>query len=358
MLAVARRCLALIVCLMLLAACSPSASLPAPTTIPTELPPATAVPATATVVPTNTPVPPTDTPEPTATPHPTNTPAPTSTPRPTNTLKPTPTKAVTPKPTSTKAATAPVSTGGSVSSKPSTLEKSIKQSFNTAQGIIGLLDQISGGGGVELCAPLIEKYQSIHNAPAYDMSGQSNEMQQAYAAYRNGISILDTQGAKIVSCGQGGGPLGKLDIVLVHRWTVQAIDSFGQARDWTLRAVTISADSSLVDSVRRIQTAISQIDLAYQRAGSQTQECDPFINEYNVLVNAPTYDVRAEPANVQNAYGLYRQSIELALSRSLSVVDMCNRGGGTLGWLDYGQSLPVLKQAQSLVIQALSLLGQ
>jgi hypothetical protein len=238
------------------------------------------------------------------------------------------------------------------------LGNSIEQSFNATLGIIGLLDQMIGGGGVELCAPLIEKYQSIHNAPTYDVNGQNYETQQAYAAYRNGISILDTVGANIASCGQNGGPLGKLDIGTDHKLATQAVDAFGQARDWTLRAVTISANSPLIDAVRRVQTAISQIGLAYQRAGSQTQECDPFINEHNVLLNAPAYDVSAEPANVQNAYGLYRQGIELALSKSSTVVDMCNRGGGTLGWLDYGQSLPVLKQAQSLITQALSLLGQ
>jgi len=217
---------------------------------------------------------------------------------------------------------------------------------------------MTGGGGVELCAPLIEKYKSVHNAPTYDVNGQNYETQQAYATYRNGISLLDSQGSQIVSCGQNGGALGKLDIGVIYKRVTKAVDAFGQARDWALRAVTISADSPLIDSVRRVQTAISQIGLAYQRAGSSTQECDPFINEYNVLMNAPTYNVSAEPANVQNAYGLYRQGIELALSKASSVVDMCNRGGGTLGLLDYGTSLPVLKQAQSLLIQALSLLSQ
>ena len=44
-----------------------------------------------------------------------------------------------------------------------------------------------------MCAPLIAKYQGLHNAPTYDVTGQSTEMQNAYAAYRNGISIVDTQ---------------------------------------------------------------------------------------------------------------------------------------------------------------------
>jgi len=245
-----------------------------------------------------------------------------------------------------------------VSSKPSTLATSIEQSFNTALGIVSHLNEMASGGGVEVCAPLIAKYQGLHNAPAYDMTGQSTEMQNAYAAYRNGISIMDTQGPKILSCGQNGGPIGALDLGPMQRNVSKSIESFGTARDWTQRAVTISAGSSLIDAVKRVQTAISQIDLTYQRAGSSTQECDPFINEHNVLVNAPTYDVSTEPAHVQSAYGLYRQGIELTLSKSSTVVEMCNRGGGSLGWLDYGQSLPALKKAQALLNQALGLLGQ
>jgi hypothetical protein len=218
---------------------------------------------------------------------------------------------------------------------------------------------MAGGGGVEACAPLIAKYQGVHDAPTYDMTGQSTEMQNAYAAYRNGVNLVDTERDKLLGCGQNGGPIGTFDIGTILFPLRRAVESFGQARDWTQRAVTVSANSPLIDSVRRIQTAISQIDLAYQRAGSgQTEDCDAFINEHNVLVNAPAYDVGAEPPNVQNAYALYRRGIELALSKSSTVVDMCNRGGGLLGWLDYGQSLPVLKEAQALLNQALSALGQ
>jgi hypothetical protein len=355
MVTVVRRFLMLVAIIVLLTGCSTPT--PTPTVVPTEPPTATPVPPTATPVPTNTSIPPTDTPEPTATPRPTNTPAPTATPLPTNTPKPAPTKVVTPQPTNTRAAA--VSTGSGVSSQPSTLQKSIEQVISTAQGITGLLDQMLGGGGVELCAPLIEKYQGVHNAPTYDVSGQNYEMQQAYAAYRNGINILETQSGMILGCGQSGGPLGALDNGKIHIQLNKVMDAFGQAHDWVQRAVPISAARSLSEAVQRVQLAISQLDLAYQHAGSgQMQECDPFINEYNVLANAPAFDVSAESANIQNAYSLYRQGIDLAMSKSFTVVDMCNRGGGMLGTLDFTTSIPAMKQALTLLNQALGLLGQ
>jgi hypothetical protein len=358
MFSVARSSLLLTVLTLAMAACATPAP-PLPTIVPTEPPTSTLMPPTATPLPTNTPIPPTKTPLPTATLRPTDTSVPTATPLPTNTPTPAPTKAVTPKPTNTKGAAAPVAAGGGVSSKPSNLATSIEQSFNAALGIVSHINEMAGGAGVEVCAPLIAKYQGIHNAPTYDMAGQSTEMQNAYAAYRNGVNLVDTLGPKILSCGQNGGPIGALDLGAMQYPLRKAVESFGQARDWTQRAVTISADSSLIDAVKRVQTAISQIDLAYQRAGSgQTEDCDPFINEHNILVNAPAYDVSAEPAHIQNAYALYRHGIELALTKTSIVVDMCNRGGGLLGRLDYGLSLPVLREAQTSLIQALSLLGQ
>lgn len=215
------------------------------------------------------------------------------------------------------------------------------------------------GGGVENCAPLIAQYQSIQHAPTYDMTGQVSELQQAYAAYRNGISILETRGATLLSCGQNGGPISSLDLGPVNTTLTKSVDAFGQARDWAKRAVPIAPNSSLVDAARRVLTAISQIGLAYQRAGSgQTEECDPFIHEHNILVNAPTFDVSAEPSNVQNAYALYREGIDLVVAKSAVVVDMCNRGGGMLGKLDYSQTLPTLRRGEKLLNQALSALGQ
>ena len=199
---VSRRSLALVILIALLTACGGSPAVtPTLTAVPTDLPTATSIPATATPRPTDpptaTPIPPTLTAEPTATSLP---PTATQTPVPTNTSTPKPTIAATvaPKPTNTKGAAAPVSTGGGVSSQPSTLQKSIEQSFNAARGIVSHLNEMASGGGVEVCAPLIAEYQGIHNAPTYDVTGQSTEMQNAYAAYRNGINIVNTLGAKIL----------------------------------------------------------------------------------------------------------------------------------------------------------------
>jgi hypothetical protein len=222
----------------------------------------------------------------------------------------------------------------------------------------GILNQMDTGGA-ELCAPLQQQLQSIVTAPAYDVSGQSSEMQQAYSLYRQGIDLVNSRALIVQDCGRGGGPIGRTDAGTLRSLYAKAAGMFGQAVDWTKRAVTLAPNATLIEAARRVLTAISQIGLAYQRAGSgQTEDCDEFIHEHNVLVNAPTYDVSAEPPNVQNAYALYREGIELILTKSSIVVDMCNRGGGLLGKLDYGQTLPTLRRGEKLLNQALSALGQ
>lgn len=321
MFAAFRPVLILAVLMTTLAACGTSTLQPTSTVVPTKPPTSTSVPPMATSAPTTTPFP-TNTPRPTATSRPTETPAPTDTPLPTNTPKPAPTKAVTPKPTNTKGAVVPPLSGGGVSSQPSKLEKSIEQSFNTAQGIVSVLNQMSSGGGVELCAPLIEKYQGIHNAPTYDMTGQSTEMQNAYAAYRNGINTLDTQGAKILSCGQNGGPIGALDLGVMQHPLGKAVESLGQALDTIKLSPGISTLSPLEDAIVRALRAVGGVGDAVNkmlpnqwgpargRIAATDPRCVEAINSHNAIP-AFTMNPAGQPASVQAAYQLYQEALNL-----------------------------------------------
>ncbi len=214
---------------------------------------------------------------------------------------------------------------------------------------------MNSGGGVDLCAPLIAQYQSIHNAPAYDMSAQSNEMQQAYAAYRRGIDLIDSRAGTILGCGQGSGPIGAKAGGVVRYTVSQAVETFGQARDAVKRAATISTESPLPDAVTRVHAAVFTIGRIFQSGGG---DCSVFLHEYNVLANAPTYDVSAQPSNVQGAYSLYRQAIDLAVPKLMSAVEVCKKGGGEVGQLDWATTGPVLTKAETLLNQALSKLGQ
>ena len=345
---------ALCVCLAL-AACDGNAATsvlaPTGTQAPELEPTATLAPPSATPIPTATSVPPSATSvPPTKTPLPTATPVtPTATPLPpTKAVNSRPRAATTPKPAATKG-----TTGGGVSSQPSTLQKSAQQALDTVLAMTGILDQMLQGGA-ELCAPLLEKHQSLHNAPQYDMSNQAVQMQQAYALYRQGIDLVDSEAAKMQACGHGGGSIGRNDSAILHRTFAQAASLFGQAIDLTKRAGGVSPSMPLADVVARVRAAMSYVGRVFQGGG----QCAPFIDEYNILANAPSYDVSAQPANVQTAYGLYRHALEIAIPKVMLAVDTCNAGGGSVNKLDYEKALPVLREAEGLLIQAVSLLGQ
>jgi hypothetical protein len=68
--------------------------------------------------------------------------------------------------------------------------------------------------------------------------------------------------------------------------------------------------------------------------------------------------VSAQSLNAQAAYSLYRQAIDLAVPKLMSAVEVCNKGGGEVGGLDWVTTGPVLRKAQDLLNQALSKLGQ
>jgi len=339
--------LMLILSSAMLAACGTPTPAPTPTTVPIEPPTSTPVLPTATSVPTNTPVLPTNTPAPTTTPRPTETPAPTATPLPTNTPKPAPTKAVTPKPTGTKGAAVPPSSGGGVSSKPSTLATSIEQSFNAALGIVSLINEMASGGGAELCMPLIEKYQGIHNAPTYDMNGQATEMQNAYAAYRNGINILDTQGAKILSCGQNGGPIGALDLGVMQYPLGKAVESLGQALDTIKLSPGISTLSPLEDAIVRALRAVGGVGDAVNkmlpnqwapangRIAATDPRCIEAINSHNAI---PTFtmDPAGQPASVQAAYQLYQEALSSYQVEVSNFPKACAAGEVTVSPVGFG----------------------
>jgi hypothetical protein len=324
---------------------------------------------TATLTPTFTAVPPSDTLEPTATPTPTltATPAPTATTVP-PTHTPVPTKMATPGPTRTKSpASVPPA---AVSSKPSTLQKSNGQAISTAEAMVGLLDQMASGGGAELCAPLIEKHQSIRAAPTYDMNGQPNEIQQAYGLYRQGIELIDTRSGAILACGQGGGAMGGIELGLVRQTVSRAIDLFGRARDLISLAPGVSTLSPLENAIVRLLRSVEGINgivngiISSRRyGGGQTQfsgddpACAQAVAYHNAIVPF-TMDPAGQPPPVQAAYQLYQEAAniyEVEISNfprtcvsgevTFSSTSLGNLHGKLVGIIDkLNQALNALKQ--------------
>lgn len=206
---------------------------------------------------------------------------------------------------------------------------------------------MGSGAGVEVCAPLIAKYQGIHNAPTYDMTGQSTEMQNAYAAYRNGISILDTLGAKILSCGQNGGPIGALDLGPMQRPIGQAVESFGQAWDTIQLSPGVSTLSPLEGAIVRALHSVAGINgivnqlIGGQGYGGPTQIragdafCTQIVAYHNAL-QVFTMDTAGQSPSVQAAYQLYQEALNTYQVEVSNFPKACATGTVTVSPLGFG----------------------
>ena len=356
----------LVVLASLMTACAAATPAPTPTVVPTEPPTVTATPvpptATATPVPTatTTPVPPTATPIP-----PTDTPEPTATPQPTKTATPKPTLAVTVTPRATAlpkpATSAPVNSTSSVSSVPSTLLKSISEAKQVVQDLIGVVDQmLNNKQAVELCTPAKAMLESILAAPTYDVGGQSASAQQAYALYREAVEIVNSTATTMRSCGGGGSTIKGSELGLIRRKIGSAGTVLGRAFELARPAANQLPAGTLLEAVERTRQAVASLGAALDRAtGSGNPEtCDPVLADFGALEQAPTFEVGAQPSNVQTAYAVYRQAVSDVLSKADSMASLCRHGGGSLSANDYARTRLALKTAEGMLINALSMLQQ
>ena len=92
--------------------------------------------------------------------------------------------------------------------------------------------------------------------------------------------------------------------------------------------------------------------------GSGGEACAPFLADYGGVVNAPEYDISAQPANVQGAYALYRQAVALITDKVRFISDVCTKGGGNVGKLAFDVGRTDIGTAASMLTNALSQLGQ
>ena len=206
---------------------------------------------------------------------------------------------------------------------------------------------MASGAGVEVCAPLIAKYQGIHNAPTYDVTGQSTEMQNAYAAYRNGINIVNTLGAKILSCGQNGGPIGALDLGPLQRPMGKAVESFGQARDAIQLAPGVSTLSPLEDAIVRALHSVDGINgivnqlISGKGYGGPTQikAGDAFCTQvvaYHNAIPVFTMDPAGQSPSVQAAYQLYQEALNTYQVEVSNFPKACATGEVTVSPVGFG----------------------
>jgi|WetSurMetagenome_2_1015567.scaffolds.fasta_scaffold314576_2 hypothetical protein len=84
--------------------------------------------------------------------------------------------------------------------------------------------------------------------------------------------------------------------------------------------------------------------------------CEALRANYSVVANAPSYDVSAQPANVQGAYDRYRQAIAIIIERISPYDQMCAGEGGSVGKLAFDVARGEINKAGVLLSEAYNLL--
>ncbi len=112
--------------------------------------------------------------------------------------------------------------------------------------------------------------------------------------------------------------------------------------------------TGLKDAIIKARLGAEDIGGAMDRlyGGSGAEACSPLLRDYAAFASAPTYDVSGQPGNVQQAYGLYRQAVELLTNKIRPIANVCNGGGGGIGKLDFDLARGAINDGASLLTQA------
>ncbi len=86
------------------------------------------------------------------------------------------------------------------------------------------------------------------------------------------------------------------------------------------------------------------------------EACAPFLEDFFSVIGASEYDVSGQPANVQGAYGLYREAVALVDEQLSKIAIICLSGGGVIDQLEFDVSRTVINDASSRLGAAIELL--
>ncbi|MBI5565005.1 MAG: hypothetical protein HY870_08925 [Chloroflexi bacterium] len=196
--------------------------------------------------------------------------------------------------------------------------------------MLSLLDQMKTGG-VELCAPLLAKYQSVSQAPVYDVSGEPASVQQAYDLYRSAINTLNLRSATFLDCGKGGGPIGGLEWGETRLIIDKSLGLLGQAVKRFENAAILTTLSPVPAAIVQLRASLEGIAGVFDKhlGGhwvSPLRGIDPDCAElrsYHATIQPQEIDVTGQPPNVVAAYQTYRQALETYSLKVGGVAGMC-----------------------------------
>jgi hypothetical protein len=256
----------------------------------------------------------------------------------------------------------------------------VQRSFQTAQGILGELNNVLAGRSSK-CDDLLAMYNLFATAPTYDVSKQSTDVQTAYGLYREGVDTINSTAPKVnrICGGQGGGVIDKIDLGLVQKSAGQAVGLFGRAIDLLPPVTATLPAPKAAPTATRVASSIALSDLLVQTMdrlhvlgsyfdGAQTNLdanfCAQFQPLYNTIITEVALNQDGKAAAWIDSYGAYKVVIQYTQSKIYRAYEVCQAGGGAIGKSEFGEMRRAIDEAAIAaaraydVMKKANLLGQ
>ena len=84
--------------------------------------------------------------------------------------------------------------------------------------------------------------------------------------------------------------------------------------------------------------------------------CEQFLGRFNAITQSPTYEVHDQTQEIQTAYSYYRSGIDTVKTQMFEIWRTCDRGGGVVDKLKWGEAIRGLSEAIGALDRAVKLL--
>jgi hypothetical protein len=235
-------------------------------------------------------------------------------------------------------------------------------------------------GAEYTCEQFLGRYNSIAQAPTYDVQNQSQDVQTAYSHYRNAIDTIKTQLYELWrSCDRGGSAVDKLKWGEAVHGLDEAIGILDHAIKLlpaaspsgpeptaaptpTVQASSIALSDLLLQTMDRMHTVGGILD------GAQTNldagfcgQCMPL---YKTIIAAVTLNESGRDPKWVDSYGAYKVAIQYFQSKLYHAREVCDAGGGAIGRSEFSDMRRAVDAAAITIaraydeLKAKNLLGQ
>lgn len=230
------------------------------------------------------------------------------------------------------------------------------------------------------CEQFLGRYNSIVQAPTYDVQNQPPEVQTAYSHYRNAVDTIKTQLHELWrTCDRGGGIVDKLKWGEGVQGLNEAIGILDRAVKLlpatspsspeptaapapTVQASSIALSDLLLQTMDRMHTVGGLLDGAQMNLDAGF--CGQAMPLYKTIIAIVTLNESGRDPTWIDSYGAYQAASQYFQSTLYRAREVCDAGGGAIGRSEFSDMRRAVDVSAIVIaraydqLKAKNLLGQ